>query len=155
MPAPEKQGARSPLFDRLADLNPREPVEQRPARVLTFDEFGDSVVREVSAILNTRSHGIGTLAEGTVLDCGIPDLISRFNDVDEVNRFAGVIRRRLLTHDRRIRDVRIELHPDAASPTSVAGTIQLKICPERLSEPIWFEVRVEGAGKLNVAATAG
>lgn len=48
------KGALAPLFDRLTDLNPRDQMEAAPYYRLDFEGLKESIMAEVSLILNTR-----------------------------------------------------------------------------------------------------
>ncbi len=73
-------GARVPLFDRLVDDAPKDTsVEPRPLRILEGRALHESLQRDVARLFNTqRPLRIPNPDNpGTVLDYGIPDLISR------------------------------------------------------------------------------
>lgn len=50
----EMKGALAPLFDRLTDLDPRGDKEVTPYYKLDFENLKESIMAEVSLILNTR-----------------------------------------------------------------------------------------------------
>lgn len=44
----------SPLFEKLLDENPEIPFEKVPKNLQSFEEFQESVIRDISRLLNTR-----------------------------------------------------------------------------------------------------
>jgi len=129
------------LFDRLTDKNPVEPAEKQPFRVLYLDDFLESVAREISSILNTRSHGLGPLEptgesndldtpleEGTALPCAAGDVLF-FNYLtihgSGVNRSTRTRRNVLFQYrdpeDMPLRTNGVEEHVDWGQGLMVAG----------------------------------
>lgn len=70
-------GTRIPLFDRLVDDNPGEGAEVRPLRFLDADGLRHSLARDITRLFNTQIPIAAPQTPATVLDFGIPDLVSR------------------------------------------------------------------------------
>lgn len=79
------------LLDRLADNEPEKTVESREQRVMSMRKLRESVVRDLSWLLNTHnfrsvvaSLGDFPEVERSVLNFGLPDLSGRVLTRDDV-----------------------------------------------------------------------
>jgi type VI secretion system lysozyme-like protein len=138
-------GASAPLFDRLVDAAPREPIEQEVFRYLTPEGLRASVRRELERLLDTRRPISLTDAlnedQLTVLEYGVPDYSSlNPNDLDECALFALAVRKAIAAFEPRLRNPAVE----AKHSTERLGSLRLQIRGTiRLGphvEEVWFPV---------------
>jgi type VI secretion system protein ImpF len=133
-----------PLFDRLAQGSP-ESVSER--RVLDANDVRGSVLLDLQRLLNTRSSMRGSLRQltsGTVLDYGLPDF-SALTPASEADRnlLAQTVAARIAAHEPRLRNVRVALGPDPASPKAVIGAIVATLVIGTIYEPVTFYVAMD------------
>jgi type VI secretion system protein ImpF len=136
-------GARIPLFDRLVDEAPWEPGEPRPLRVMDTPALKESIARDVARLFNTQKPiQRDTLhIPGTVLDYGIPDIISRplFSSEAKQVLCADLVRA-VRAFEPRLADVRVvpgefdDKHRSLS--VSVFGTLTVGEVGEPLSFPV-------------------
>ena len=136
------RGSPLPLFDRLAQGY--DALEEVPAgRILDAQRLRESVRQDLLRLLNTRAsrRGAAQSAGGTVLDYGVPDFsaLSPASDSDR-NCLAKAIAERISAHEPRLRDVRVVVGPDAASPRSVEGVIVASLVIGEVYEPVTFHM---------------
>jgi type VI secretion system lysozyme-like protein len=146
MPGPQKR-ASAPLFDRLTDQRPSEPVEKEPARALTMAGLIESVTAEVARIVNSRSHGRGRadLQSGTVLDYGLPEFAAFVpSSGDDRVRLEREIARRIQAAEPRLSKVEVQLQFDKKRPLQLGGSISARVLFGSVSEPVSFELRTAG-----------
>ncbi|MFN7662504.1 MAG: type VI secretion system baseplate subunit TssE [Alphaproteobacteria bacterium] len=78
----ESLGGPVPLFDRLIDLHPDEPEEAISLLNYTKEQLVESIIREASALLNTRCqtpYKIYDEMEPSSLTYGVPELYGLFD----------------------------------------------------------------------------
>ena len=141
------RGSPLPLFDKLteapAELGPNALAD----RVLEERSLRESVRLDLSRLLNTRSSLRGTLqelAEGTILDYGLPDFsaLTPASDADR-NFLAKTVAARISAHEPRLRNVRVRLEPDAAYPHKVQGVVTASLVTGDVYEPVTFYMAME------------
>ena len=132
------RGARTPLFERLTDLDRLQRQEPNPQRVLDSDELKRSVRDEVSRLLNTRCP-VREDRNGAVIDYGLPDFswMSAASETDR-QQLAATISRKVAKFEPRLREVRVTLEPDQADPRSVIGILEGVLLVESIREPVLF-----------------
>jgi type VI secretion system protein ImpF len=152
-------GAKTPLFDRLLDDGPdvRQPVA--PNRAFDAQSLRESVRADLVRLLNTRTNlrgNVRELAQGTVLDYGIPDL-SPISAADEQQR-AGLAKRVadvISTYEPRLRSVKVLIQIDKADPRKLLGIVYADLIIGHVLEPVYFplaldstikNVEIEGSG---------
>jgi type VI secretion system protein ImpF len=142
------EGARALLFDRLTDANPSEPVEQQPLRVLTVGEVRESVQRELSRLLNTRSPTPPEELEGrewTVLDWGLPDYSGWYTrSAPSRDRLARLIERTIRAFEPRMKEPRVFVEAQEGNERGLAVHIEGTIRVGTLLEPVSFPLVLEG-----------
>ena len=149
------RGSALPLFDRLEQEGPESEGERR---VEDSDAVRESVRQELARLLNTRAARRGPLeplVEGTVLDYGLPDFsaLTPASEADR-NRLARMVAARIAAHEPRLRDIRVEIGPDPASPRSVIGAIAAVLVIGTVFEPVTFQVGMDlGARERAVSLT--
>lgn len=134
---------RAPLFDRLVDLEPREPTEPRPMRALDLGGLRGSVRRELERLLNTRSSlPVDRLAgrqELTVLEYGIPDLSAySAGNEDDQRLLAGIVARAVAAFEPRLRDVRVSVVGLWDEQRSLGLQIDAMLTVDEIAEPVSF-----------------
>jgi type VI secretion system protein ImpF len=144
-------GAKTPLFDRLLDdgIDVRQPVT--PSRALDLPKLRNSVRQDLTRLLNTRSNLRGDaqkLAEGTVIDYGIPDIgpISPANEMQR-NALAQRIEKVIAIYEPRLRDAKVLIQVDKANPTCLIGVVHATLAVGSILEPVYFPLTLDGTGK--------
>ena len=140
-------GARAPLFDRLSETPPAFAVDAGGPRILTREELRNSVRDELSRLLNTRASLPRTqreLAEGTVLDYGIPDL-SPFTPANEFDypKVAALIVRKVEAYEPRLRDVHVAIKKSPDNPRALLGILQATLIAGTVYEPVSFPLALD------------
>ncbi len=142
-------GAPAPLFDRLVDVRPHEPVEVHPRRWFTEQEFADSIRDELTRLLNTRTDIARERWERgplTVVDYGIPDFTGWFKGSDaDMRRLADDIRRAILAFEPRLQEPDVAVDRSYPQDSTVYLSIRghIRIGKERI--PVAFPIAVDRA----------
>lgn len=150
-------GARAPLFDRLAG---REPVPYgdppRPLRILDRAALAESLQRELQRLLNTRRPEFkpGALAGAglTVIEYGLPDYSAMYTqNPEDQKKLSILIRSTIESFEPRLRDVRVEVkvlgNSEKALQVKVAGSVMIGRETERMA----FAVSVSGTSPEEAA----
>jgi type VI secretion system protein ImpF len=107
------EGGRALLFDRLTDLSPEKPVEEKPLRTLSVDALRESIRREIHRILNTRCTTPPQELENrewTVLDYGLPDYTGAYTrSTEDQARLERAMTRAIRAFEPRLVDPSVEL----------------------------------------------
>lgn len=141
-------GARTPLFDRLADPGTGfQPAARAAAPVLTEFALRDHVRDELTRLLNTRSAlpaPLNGLASDTVLTYGLPDF-SHLSPANETERnvLAQKIAHLVRSHEPRLHDVRVLLRTVPGNPLAVTGTILGSLRIGLVPEPVTFHLTID------------
>jgi type VI secretion system lysozyme-like protein len=142
------QGARALLFDRLVDLDPSDPVEQRPLRVLSLEEMLESVRRELERLLNTRSPTPPEELEGrewTVLDWGLPDYSGWYTrSAVSQERLARLIEATIRAFEPRMIDPHVIVKPTEGNDRMLIVHIDGAVRVGTMLEPVSFPLALEG-----------
>ncbi|MGB0670799.1 MAG: type VI secretion system baseplate subunit TssE [Rhodospirillales bacterium] len=148
---PGIEGASVPLFDRLIDDRPGVVSEPRPFRTLTRAELRDSVMREVSRLVNTRLSvselDIEGTEERTVLTYGIPDFgsVGTLSGIDSY-QLANIIARSIERFEPRLTDVTVIIERLSTEENRLAARIDGMLRVGNVVEPVSFPVNVNEAG---------
>ena len=131
-----------PIFDRLVDLAPGSPRDDKQHRTLDRHGLHDSVRRELLRLLNTRLNSPTEPTDGrerTVLDYGIPDFspMSAVNAEDRA-QMAGVIERAIEAFEPRLTGVRVEFQAVPGNDRAVTGWIEASLLVGEVPEPVSF-----------------
>jgi type VI secretion system protein ImpF len=142
-------GHRTPLFDRLVDLDPRHPAESRPARILNEDEVRLSVARELERLCNTRSPASvdDIEQEGRhIANYGIPDL-TRFSPASERDRerLGQIFARAIAAYEPRLKSPKVEVRRDPQRPLALTLNIRALLRLTHLWEPVSFPLTRDDA----------
>lgn len=154
-PRPVK-GARAPLFERLVDEQPRNPIEARPLRIHEEYSVRRSVQTELVRLLNTRCPGTRwplDAEERTILDYGIPDFswmsAASGSDLEEL---AKIVERAIAAYEPRLRQVHVTITPSSTDHTAAQGGIQAMLVIGKVMEPISFPLVIAvKSGLIEVA----
>lgn len=143
-------GARAPLFDRLAG---REAVPYGdppcPLRILDRTELNESLQRELQRLLNTRRPEFKSAAladmEPTVIEYGLPDYSAMYTqNPEDKKKLVNLIQSTIERFEPRLRDVKVEAailgNSEKSLLVKVAGTVQIGRETERMS----FALSVSG-----------
>jgi type VI secretion system lysozyme-like protein len=157
--------ARRPLFDRLVDEAPwrRHDLAEGPEgnrtvhRALDREGLLESVRLELERLFATRSPLLAHQLEDpqrerTVLDYGLPDLgsFAAANSEDR-QRLAAILRSTVAAYEPRLEQVAVTVDPIPERPRAVAIHIGGEVRIDRIPEPVWFPVILEG-GRTRVQA---
>jgi type VI secretion system lysozyme-like protein len=147
-------GAKAPLFDRLLDDGPdvRQPVSSN--RALDAHNLRESVRADLVRLLNTRSNLRGTvreLAQGTVLDYGIPDLapISAASDHDQ-SGLARLVEKVVSIYETRLQNVKVVIQPDKSDPRKLLGIVYANLVIGNVVEPVYFPLAIDSQKKVAI-----
>lgn len=150
------RGSPLPLFDRLSQRTAELSTARNAGRILDAPALRESVRQDLSRLLNTRSSLRGSplqMAEGTVLDYGLPDF-SSLSAVSETDRdlLGKVVAARIAAHEPRLRNITVSFVRDAADPRAVQGVIAAVLALEDVYEPVTFSMSMELGSKSPSAA---
>jgi len=153
-------GARAPLFDRLAG---REPVPNgdppRPLRILDRGALSESLQRELQRLLNTRRPALNSAAlageRPTVIEYGLPDYSAMYTqNPEDQKKLTDMIRSTIEAFEPRLRDLKVEAkvlgNSEKALLVKVAGNVTIGRETVRMA----FAVGVAG-GNLEESALGG
>lgn len=144
------QGARAPLFERLAAGDPAAGRAGASGPVLNFASLRESVRANLSDVLNARSSFGGASArvvEGTVLDFGVPDFasLSPAGEGDRA-RLAAALACRIAAHEPRLSAVQVVLNPTPGNPAALTGVVTATLQVGQVREPVSFRLAVDRLG---------
>jgi len=146
-------GTKQLLFNLLVDDDPEEAWEDVSKSYLTFDEVIDSIISEISKILNTRLTAKANEYEdlkNDPLNFGIPSLfgLTDFNSFDATSpkqwlKIAQLCEMAITTFEPRITDVNVKVdsynkHHQALN-IIVKGTVYLHKIREEVRFPLALE----------------
>ncbi|MBW1765683.1 MAG: type VI secretion system baseplate subunit TssE [Deltaproteobacteria bacterium] len=134
--------ARASLIDRLVDIHPESPTEDRPLRSLSREELKESLRRDLESLLNTRTSLPGSLFDKwdlTVIDYGIPD----FGSDSHANPNYQIllikrITRSILAFEPRLQNVRVTVDPNSVDERGLHVIIDAIMVVESVREPVSF-----------------
>jgi type VI secretion system protein ImpF len=118
----------------------------------------DSICSDLSRLLNTRSNLRGRvhdLAEGTVLDYGIPSFPPIFA-ASETQResLAKLLETVISSFEPRLRDVKVVIQQDKKNPQSLLGAIYANLLLGNVMEPVYFPLAiVESGSKIDISGS--
>lgn len=143
---PDPAGARALLFERLEDRDPWSP-EARPFRVHGREGLRESVARELSRLLNTRSPFTPEELAGrprTVLEYGLADWSpAHARDPAALSMLEAEARRAIEAYEPRLREVRVKAEPVTGRDREVRLTIDAVLAVEGGGrEPVSFPMLV-------------
>ena len=130
------------LFERLTDENPNTPGEAQPFRIYGVTALRESVQRELSRLLNTRSPALGgpmDERDRTVIDYGIPDFshVGPASTTD-LRHLAQVLEQAITAYEPRLQQVHITLETAKSSQSVVRGAIAASLVVGTVNEPVSF-----------------
>lgn len=150
--------ARRPLFDRLVDEAPWQRHDQSTGpegrrtvhRALDREGLRESVRRELERLFGTRSQLLARQLEDpererTVLDYGLPDLGSfAAANPEDRQRLATILRSTVAVYEPRLDEVEVRVDPIPDRPRAVRILVGGELLVDRVPEPVWFPVLLEG-----------
>jgi type VI secretion system protein ImpF len=133
---------RASLFDRLVDWAPGQSQEVRPLRAQTLAELRNSVLRDVSWLLNTRTHleaAEWDRRELTVIDYGLPDFGSYSpSNVHHRSLLAQRIKRAIEVFEPRLMNVTVQVDAKMLAEKGLRVTIDAVLAVDEAREPVSF-----------------
>ena len=142
MASSEKETVRASLIDRLVDLSPRRVQEARPLRCLSPGDFKESILRDLSWLLNTRTSLPPEEYESrelTVLDYGLPDFGARSPaNPDDWPVMARWIKKALTAFEPRLTQVRVAVQQGPPRERTMSAVIEAVLVVEQAREPFSF-----------------
>lgn len=138
-------GARPPLLERLTDEYPLVPVERQPFRILNKNELRESVRREITWLLNTRSPIPQFMLEKQVpvtFNYGIPDLFTLFHPLspEKELKLCSLLERTISAFEPRIKRTRVSFERYDTGTRSLTLRLDGTIVVENLVEQLSFTV---------------
>lgn len=104
------------LLDRLLDDEPQHSSEAQPGHRCSVAAYRASVVRDLELVVNTRRELIADrlddwpALQGTLLDYGLPDFLSRgVRSTEDRRQIQRQLERTIEQGDRRFSSVRVQL----------------------------------------------
>lgn len=104
------------LLDRLLDDEPQHSSEAQPGHRCTVAAYRASVVRDLELVVNTRRELIADrldawpTLQGTLLDYGLPDFLSRgVRSTEDRRQIQRQLERTIEQGDKRFSNVRVQL----------------------------------------------
>lgn len=142
-------GAGAPLFERLADAGMSAPQD---SRILNRSAIRESIIRDLSRLLNTRGPLFGPVplgAANTVLNYGIPDFsaLSAASEADAAS-LSTTIAERISRFEPRLRDVRVSLIKNPEAHNSLIGLIYANLILGGVREPVSFPLLFDAAADV-------
>lgn len=147
------RGARAPLFERFGDEDgegaaaflPWQPG-RRGGAGLTLSALESSIALELDRLLNTRcAASLDQLAvrPRSVLDYGLPDYSSLHTaDLKHRRQLAVLVRDTIVAFEPRLRDVEVEVTPDANSRHALDVAVSGRVIAEDRLQPVSFKLAV-------------
>lgn len=116
------------LFDRLEDDDLAAKSEPVPLRTLDGEALRDSVLREVSDLLNTRCPFTPAQLQGrgrTTLEYGLPD-VSPSDPLSATSRndVAARMQAAIAAYEPRLRQPQVAVEPDPARPMEMRAHVR-------------------------------
>lgn len=128
-------------------MDPSDPVEQQPLRVLSVDETVESVRYELERLLNTRSPTPAEELEErswTVLDWGLPDYSGWYTrSAPSQARLARLIEATIRAFEPRMIDPRVAVEGQEESERRLIVRIDGAIRIGTLIQPVSFPLALE------------
>lgn len=145
----DRRRIRAPLLDRLLDDNPGGPPERPPFRVLSRHKFAQSVVRDLSALLNTRTTARVISPDKkrdhthTVLDYGLED----FTHLSPASNEDRETLRKAITQAITLYEPRLEVHKITVSPIeghhrNAMISCEVWLIADDVREPVSFRINL-------------
>lgn len=142
------------LLDRLIDYDPEQKVEPVMSRSQVIRELRESVRRDLEVLLNTRirceSRPVEwTLADGTVINYGIPDYSGiNLNSEDDQHAFAKQIQKIIMHYETRFKSVKIDvLKNEDSFDRTFRFRIDALLKVEPAVKPVVFDSSLENASR--------
>jgi len=154
-----RPGGLAPLFERLVDGEPPRYLQPEPPQTLDPEAMRGSVKRELERLLNTRCSARtdpNDDRELTVLEYGIPDLVSyALHGAEDTRRLGQLIQRAVTAYEPRLRHVRVTVTSQRTLDLSLGLRVDAQLHIEPLLEPVWFVITVRPkTGEVEVESGA-
>ena len=134
--------ARASLIDRLIDLHPKAQRESKPLRMLGRSGLKESIRRDLSWLLNTRTSLPASEFDDrqlTVIDFGIPDFGSYYtaNENDRVKMNRRLVRA-ISFFEPRLRNVTVAVDTVMLNEKALRIMIDAEMVVEDVRAPVSF-----------------
>lgn len=149
------EGARAPLFDRLAQPARGGRSGGKTQGTLDRDGIARSLQRELERLLNTRCpYPAASLVPGhrSVIDYGLPDYSAMYTkNPDDHKKLSTLIRQTIEAFEPRLRDIRVEVqllgNSEKALLVKLAGSLSIGSVMERVTFAVGVTAEgTQGAG---------
>jgi type VI secretion system lysozyme-like protein len=151
-----KVEVRTPLFERLVDLDLTLRHELRPMRTLGRGGLKESVRRDLEMLLNTRTSLPASrlsLRDRSVIDYGIPDCsLYSPRSFDDRQRLAELIRRAVVAFEPRLTEVRVLVEATEGDVVSMDVRIEATLLTGTVREPVSFDTLLHSNDEVTVHA---
>lgn len=151
-------GARPPLLERLTDEYPLVPMERQPFKVLNKNELRESVRREITWLLNTRSPIPQFMLERqtpVTMNYGIPDLFTLFHPLspEKELKLCALLERAISSFEPRIKRAKVSFQRYDNGNRSLTLRLDGVITVENIVEQLAFTVtlynNMQGKAEVN------
>jgi type VI secretion system lysozyme-like protein len=138
------------LFDRLANRDPEVPWEPVPLRALNGEELRDSVLRELTDLLNTRSPFTPAQLEGrgrTTLEYGVADASPAYpGSAGGRGEVEARMQAAIAAYEPRLRDAQVAVEPVEGRPAELRAHVRAVLAAGAAPVPVEFTLFVGNAG---------
>ncbi|MDR1333611.1 MAG: type VI secretion system baseplate subunit TssE [Holosporaceae bacterium] len=136
-----------PLFERLIDDNPEEPFEKHPKRFLTFRELQESILRDLSCLLNTRASlfwkdcaGNAAIPYSYGVNVTAPTSAENVFEIQTLeSRIDGVVR----LFESRLTNAKSNVMGSGRDPSNVFVNIEATMNIEHRKMPLSFPIVID------------
>ncbi|MDR0632315.1 MAG: type VI secretion system baseplate subunit TssE [Holosporaceae bacterium] len=133
----------TPLFERLVDENPEASFEKKSKRFLTFEELQNSILNDLSYLLNTRVAPLwksGPLPYSYGVNVTAPTSAENVFEIQELeSRIDNVVRR----FEPRLVNAKSQVINVGSDPSCIFISIDAAITLENHKTPLSFPVVID------------
>jgi type VI secretion system lysozyme-like protein len=136
-------GARALLFDMLVDDNPNQPNESSPFRYFKVDQLKESVINEVTNLLNTRRSfaNFDNIVWGTTLAYGMGDHAgASTNSEKDKEAIATDIQKTIQRFESSLKSIRVKIVEAEPLSAGLLVVIDAILKAGKIQEQFSFEV---------------
>ena len=140
--------ARASLVDRLVDENPKLSRERRPLRTLNRKRLRESVRRDLTWLLNTRTSLPGARYDKTdltVIDYGMPDFGAYYTDNEEDHqRLVQRLLRAISVFEPRLQNVKVAVELMRINEKALRVVLDAMLVIDNVKTPVSFLAVLKG-----------
>lgn len=138
-------GAHVPIFDKLTDMDTDSTSEAIPKLFLSEEELKESVISELSKLLNTRIINMLDLEQGnhTPFSYGAHITTATSTDnLDDSKKLEITIQSVIEYFEPRLRDVKVTLIANEVPGCSLFFNIEADLLTEKKRIPLYFPITI-------------